>query len=143
MRKVLFTLLIAGALAVGVSSLAIGAQGARCGTLYTPTCTKPHITARPPVGCRKPAKTFTLATIRFSSNAGIRRVTVKLGSKVLKSKKFSGRGPTHYTIKGLKVSTKGLSTGGHTITVTVRDVKGKTVSRTIRFTVCPPPKFTG
>lgn len=143
MRKVLFTLVIAGALALGVSSLAIGAQGARCGTLYTPACTAPTIAVTPPSGCKKPSSTFTFPAIHVSSNAGIKKVTVKLGSTTLKSKTFSGRGPTHYTIKGLKISTKGLSTGGHTLTITVKDVRGKTVKHTVRFTVCPPPKFTG
>lgn len=143
MRKVLSTLLIAGALVIGLSSLANGAQGPRCGTLYTPTCTRPHITARGPAGCRAPKKTFQLSPIRFSSNAGIRRITVKLGSKILKSKHFSGRGPTQYTVRHLKVHTTGLASGGHTITISVTDVKGKTTRDTIRFTVCPPPKFTG
>jgi hypothetical protein len=144
MRKVLSTLLIAGALVAALTSLASGATGKRCGTLYKPPCTKPTITVHSlPPACTKPGATITLPTIKFSSNAGIHKVTVKLGSKVLKSKTFSGRGPTHYSIKGLKVSTKGLK-GSHTITISVRDINGRTASRTLRFNICAvKPVFTG
>lgn len=144
MRKVLSTLFIAGAFVLALTSLASGASGARCGTLYKPPCTKPTITVHSlPPACTKPGSTITLPNIKFSSNAGIRKVMVKLGSKVLKSKTFTGRGPTHYTIKGLKVSTKGLK-GAHTITISVKDINGRTASRTLRFRVCAvKPVFTG
>ncbi len=144
MRKVLSTLLIASALVIAMTSLASGAAGKRCGTLYKPPCTKPTITVRSlPTACRAPGSTLTLPNIKFSSNAGIRKVTVKLGSKVLKSKSFTGRGPTHYTIKGLKVPLTGLSKGAHSIKIFVKDIGGRTATRTLRFTVCPPPPFTG
>lgn len=144
MRKVLSTLLIAGAMLLALTSLASGASGKRCGTLYKPPCTKPTITVHSlPPACKAPGSTITLPNIKFSSNAGIRKVTVKLGSKILKTKTFSGQGPTHYTITGLKVSTKGLK-GSHTITISVKDINGKTASRTLRFKVCAiKPVFTG
>lgn len=144
MRKVLSTLLIAGAMILAAASLASGASGKRCGTTYTKPCTKPVITTHAiPPSCKAPGKSFTLPTIKFSSNAGIRKIKITLGSKVLKSKTFSGRGPTHYTVKGLKVSTKGLK-GSHTIKVFIKDVNGRTASRTLRFHVCTvKPVFTG
>jgi hypothetical protein len=142
MRKVLVTLFLAAVFFAGLSTLASGAT-VRCkGPLYCTT--KPVITVHSlPTACRAPGSTFTLPTIKFSSNAGIRRVTVKLGSKVLKSKTFTGLGPLSYKIKGLKVKTAGLKKGAHTITIFVKDRFGKTRTRTLRFTVCSPPQFTG
>ncbi len=144
MRKVLSTLLIAGALVFAVTSLASGAQGARCGTLYTHKCTKPVITVRKLSSkCRAPSSTFTLPTIKVYAIAGIRRIKITLGSTVLKSKRFKGLGPQSYTIRHLKISTVDLKAGGHTIKVFVKDVKGKTATRRLHFSVCSPPPFTG
>jgi hypothetical protein len=144
MRKVLSTLLIACAVVVAAASLASAAPPKRCGMLYKPRCTKPTITVRSlAAACKKPSSTFTLPTIHFYSIAGIRQIRITLGTMVLKSKKFKGRGPTNYTVKGLKVKTKGLSTGGHTIKIFVKDIGGRTRTRDSRFMTCPPPVFTG
>lgn len=144
MRKVLSTLLIASALVLAAASLASGATAKRCGTLYKPPCTKPTIKVRPiPPACKPPNSTFTLPIIKFHSIAGIRKITVSIGSKFLYKKTFKGRGPTNHTVKGLKVHTKGLKAGGHRVKIFVKDIGGRTATKFLRFTVCPPPKFTG
>lgn len=143
MRKVLSTLVIACAMVVAGASLASAAP-AHCNTLYTPKCTRPTITTRSlPATCRKPGSTFTLPNIRVHAIAGIRKITVGIGSTLLYKKTFKGNGTQNYTVKGVKVHTKGLSTGGHTIKIVAKDVDGRTRTRDLRFTVCPPPKFTG
>jgi hypothetical protein len=144
MRKVLSTILIACAMAVAATSLATGATTKHCGTLYTAKCTKPIITTRTlPPSCRKPGSTFTLPNIHVYAIAGIRKITVGIGSTLLYKKTFKGNGTQNYTVKGVKVHTKTLSTGGHTVTIVAKDVNGRTGTRHLRFTVCPPPKFTG
>jgi hypothetical protein len=96
-----------------------------------------------PTACRAPGSTLTLPNIKVTDKSGIKQITIKLGSKVLLSKKFKGRGPLSETIKGLKIHTKGLSKGGHSITIFAKDFFGVTRTRTLRFTVCKPPPFTG
>jgi hypothetical protein len=87
---------------------------------------------------------YAVPNITFTSNAGIRRVKVSEGSKTLRTISFAGRGPTQFALKGLGVSTLGLSSGGHQLTVTVTDVRGKSASKTLRFSVCvSTPVFTG
>lgn len=142
MRKFLSTLLITGVVLAGLAAVASGAGSARCGTLYTSACTIPKIHIRKIHKCKKASSTFTVPKIRITSNSGIRKVRVKLGSKVLKSKRFRGHGPSTYTITGLKVNTTGLTTGD-TITISVRDIRGKTRTSTVRFRICTEPPFTG
>jgi hypothetical protein len=144
MRKVLSTLLIACALVFAAASLASGATAKRCGTLYKPPCTKPTIKVRPiPPACKPPRSTFTLPIIKFHSIAGIRKITVSIGSTFLYEKTFKGSGPTNYTVKGIKVHTKPLKTGAQKIKIFVKDIGGRTRTKFLRFTVCPPPRFTG
>lgn len=144
MRKVLSTLVIACAMVVATTSLATGATTKHCGTLYTPRCKKPVITTRHlPATCKKPSSTFTLPNIHVYAIAGIRKITVSIGSTVLYKKTFKGTGTQNYTIRHLKVHTRGMSTGGHTIKIVAKDVNGRTTTHDLRFTVCPPPKFTG
>jgi hypothetical protein len=140
MRKILLSLLLAGALVLGVVS---SASALRCThRTYCPTV-HPVITVRTlPTACHAPGSTFTLPKIKVTDKSGIKQITIKLGSKVLLSKKFKGRGPLSETITGLKIHTKGLSKG-HSITIFAKDFFGVTRTRTLRFTVCPPPPFTG
>lgn len=80
----------------------------------------------------------------FTSNSGIKSITVKEAGRTLKSITFTGQGPTQYSIKGLLVSTAGLKAGGHPVTVKITDVSGRSVSKTLRFSVCvSTPVFTG
>jgi hypothetical protein len=127
-----------------MSSLAFGAT-ARCGTRYTKPCTTPRlIVTPPPVVCHKKSTSFDLPTATLTSLPGIRRIVVTEGSKVIRSVSFKGRGPQQYSLGGVKISTAGLQPGVHAVTITVTDVRGKKVSRTLRFSVCAPaPVFTG
>jgi hypothetical protein len=87
---------------------------------------------------------YAVPNITITSNAGIRRIQVTDAPKPVRTITFTGKGPTQFVIKGLGVSTVGLSSGGHVVTVTVTDVKGKTASNTLRFSVCvSKPVFTG
>lgn len=144
MRKVLSTLLIAGALVVAATSLASGATTKRCGTLYTPRCTKATITTRTlSASCKKPMSTLTLPSIKVHSIAGIRKITVSIGSTVLYTKKFKAPGPQNYTVKHLKVSAGGK--GAHTVKIAVKDNVGNKSTHDVRFTTCASvsPVFTG
>jgi hypothetical protein len=142
MRKVLLTLFLAGALTLGVASASSAAL--RCTHhLYCPNVHPVIKVHTLPAACRAPGSTVRLPNVKVSDNSGIKQITIKLGSKVIFSKKFSGRGPLSYTVSGLKISTKGLSKGGHSIKISATDYFGVTRTSTLRFTVCPPPPFTG
>lgn len=108
----------------------------RCGNKYTPACIKPTIKTKASTKCVSPGNNFTLPSVRFTSNAGIRTIQIREGSKVLKTIKFSGRGPTQYTLKGLEVSTLRLDAGGHPLTVKITDVKGRSSTKSLSFSVC-------
>jgi ribosomal protein L28 len=108
----------------------------RCGNKYTPACLKPSIKTTTSTKCVEPGSNFTLPSVRFTSNAGIRRIQIREGSKVLKTIKFKGRGPTQYRLKGLEVSTLRLDSGGHPLTVKITDVKGRTSTKKLSFSVC-------
>jgi hypothetical protein len=80
----------------------------------------------------------------FTSNSGIRKIQIREGARTLKLITFKRQGPTQYTVKGLRVSTLGLFAGGHPITVKVTDIRGRSASKTLRFSVCvATPVFTG
>ena len=144
-RKFLLIGIAVAACAAAMSSLAVGATGARCGTRYTKPCTGPIVTVRtPPVVCQKPGSSFALPSATLSSLPGLRKVVVTEGSKVIKTVTFKGRGPQQYSLKGLTLSTSGLHAGVHSVTITVTDVRGKKASRTLHFSVCAiVPPFTG
>jgi hypothetical protein len=116
----------------------------RCGNKYTPACTAPHISHSPISGkCVSGGSTYTLPNLRFTSNAGIRKIQIREGSRTLKVIKFKGQGPTQYTLKSLAITTLRLAAGGHPITVKITDVKGRSVSKSISFSVCEAtPKIT-
>jgi hypothetical protein len=145
MRKLLSTLSLAAAIAVVTAGLASGAATKRCGTRYTPRCTGPAVVVVPPsLLCKTPGEKVTIAPIKSNSIAGIRKITIKVDGKTVKTFVYHGSGPQHATIKGFSVSTHGLSAGMHTVTVTTTDVRGKMAKRTVRFTVCTvKPAFTG
>jgi len=117
----------------------------RCGTKYTPACTVPKIKPKPPSpACVSAGTRYAVPAITITSNAGIRRILVTDAPKLVRRITFSGSGPTQFALKGLGVSTVGLTAGGHLIIVKVTDVKGKSASKTLRFSVCvSTPVFTG
>jgi len=140
------------------------AKGKKCGTLYTPGCkpkkhkkhkpkpkpkpkpktTKPKVTVPMTPGCKSAGPADKLPTITFVSNAGLRKIKVVFEAKTLKVVTFKGKGPGQFKLNGVRVPTKGLAAGAHSVTVTGTDVKGKSVSKTVRFTICQAkPVFTG
>jgi hypothetical protein len=135
---------VAGAFVAGASGLATAAQthasshvsGTRCGNKYTPACIKPTIKTTASTKCVAAGSHYTLPSVRFTSNAGIRTIQVREGSKTLKTIKFKGQGPTQYTLKGVAVSTLRLAAGGHPLTVRITDVKGRTATKTLSFAIC-------
>jgi hypothetical protein len=145
-RKVLPIGIAAVVGAIAMSGVDSGATGKRCGTKYTKPCTIPSVNLRtPPVVCHKPSTSFDLPAATLTSLPGMRKIVVtEDGKKVLKSVSFKGQGPQQYSVSRLKISTAGLKSGVHSITITVTDVRGKKASRTVRFSVCASvPVFTG
>lgn len=154
MRKLMFTVLASGVFALAATGLAVGATkpnratphrtGARCGTRYTPVCTKPKLKVRElPPACFAPSSTITLPPITVTSNAGIRKIVVTSRGKTVKKVTFKGAGPTTHTLSGVTVLSS-ETPGMYTVKVATTDVTGKTVSKTLRFSICKPaPVFTG
>lgn len=166
LRKAITTVVVACAVAAGASGVAVAAgtssattaasslvSNKKCGTLYTLPCkskvnkhyTKPTIKT-PPVSpkCVSTGATYRLPTVTFKANAGIRRIQVREGSRTVKLITFHGHGPTHYTLKRLIVRTFGLGSGGHALSVRITDARGRSASKTLRFSVCvATPVFTG
>ncbi len=170
LRKAITTVVVACAVAAGASGVATAAgpnaSGKRCGTKYTPACkknkpnkpnkpntpntpqvryTKPKIKT-PPVSarCVDTGANYRLPKMTFTANAGIRRIQVREGSKTVKVITFHGHGRTKYSLKHLSLHTLGLGSGGHAITVRVTDARGRSTSKTLRFSVCvATPVFTG
>jgi hypothetical protein len=144
LRKAISILVVAGAFVAGASGLALGAQtharadvsNTRCGHKYTPACLKPTIKTTASTKCVSPGSNFSIPRVRFTSNAGIRTIQIREGTKVLKTIRFKGQGPTQYTLKGLAVSTLRLDAGGHPLTVKITDIKGRTRTKRLSFSVC-------
>lgn len=157
MRKLIVMLSLAATLAVGVAS---GAQAAghrqlavhRCATsvkrnnktLYLPGCTKPKLRFKEPSKkCLASHMRFTLPKVTFVSNAGIRTIKVVVGrSHVIKRVHFRGEGRTQYTLRGIRVNLRALRPGTHKVTVSVTDITGKTVKKTLRLSVCGIPRVS-
>jgi hypothetical protein len=131
------------ALTVGVASGSSGVAGrealATCGTLYTPPCRPP---LRPPISITISSPTTSCShrgtILRFPitvyARAGLRRVTVFLGKKLIKTITYKGKPRTkHFSVT---ISTRGLKPGKYALTVKVRNVKGKTTSKRAQFKVC-------
>ena len=143
MRKVLYTLTVAAVIAVGAAAIATAAQGARCGTLYTPVCTPTTLKAPISPKCKK-AGTPVSIKITSTSTAGLRSIKVVYHGKTIGSFKGKGLGPTKKTLH-LHITTTGLHSGVYTLKITVIDVTGKKVSKTVHFSICKPAviHFTG
>lgn len=137
--NVLVGMLAASAMAAAALAPASQAQLSICppGTTNTQYCTiaaAPTIAGTGSSGCA-PATLHVNETV--TAQAGIGKITIKLDGKTIKTQ-------TSPNIK-LTIKPKGLKVGVHTITISVRDKNGKTVTRTIHFRACAPkkPKFTG
>jgi hypothetical protein len=147
------TVTVAFALIAGTAGVADAAKSSaerhvlttRCGTTYTPACTKPKISNKSPDPlCVDTGIAYKLPTISFKSNAGLKKIKILLGTKVIKTVTFTGQGPVTYQIKRLPVPTVDLVAGAHAISVQVTDLSGKTVKKTLNFSVCKAtPAFTG
>ena len=163
MRKAITTVVVGCAVAAGASGIATAAGpsvgGKKCGTKYTPSCKKHHPTpppAKPQVlpkpsikapsvspKCIDTGGTYKLPTVRFTAPAGLRRIQVREGSKTIRLLTFKGHRTT-YPLRGLTVRTAGLNAGRHQLSVRVTDAKGRSASKTLRFSVCvATPVFTG
>lgn len=156
MRKAITTLVVAGAVAAGISGVATAAaphvSTKKCGTKYTPACpppkqnfAKPTIKT-PPVNakCVNTGATYKLPTMSFKAPAGIRSIQVREGSKTVKTISFRGHKTTTYSLRNLVVHTLGLGAGGHALSVRITDAKGRSANKTLRFSVCvSTPVFTG
>jgi hypothetical protein len=114
----------------------------KCGTLYKPPCRKPTIVVQSRVACVKTG-TILRFPITVRGNAGLRTVTVKLGSRTIRVVRFKNR-PTRRSFV-VAVNTRGSKPGIFTLTVRVTDVRGKSVTRRAHFLICKPkpPIFTG
>ena len=157
MRKAITTLVVACAVAAGISGVATAAgphvSTKKCGTKYTPSCppptkqtfAKPTIKT-PPVNakCVSTGATYKLPTMSFKAPAGIRSIQVREGSKTVKTISFRGTKTTTYSLRNLVVHTLGLGAGGHSLSVKITDAKGRSANKTLRFSVCvTTPVFTG
>ena len=151
LRKAISTFVVACAFVAGASGVAEAAKPhlkpTRCGTKYTPACRPPLISNKTlSPQCVSAGPSVKLPTITFVSNAGIKKVQVLLGNppRTIKVVTFSGQGKTQFSLAGLNVSTTGLLAGGHSVSIKVTDIRSKTVSKTLHFTICTAkPVFTG
>ncbi|GAC1577320.1 MAG: hypothetical protein NVS3B18_11080 [Candidatus Dormibacteria bacterium] len=93
------------------------------------------------IACRSSNTLVHIPTTTISSVAGLRRVTVTLDGKTIKTVNTTAG---NYTLKGIAVRTKGLKSGLHTVVIKVVDKDGRVSRRVLRFGICKPtPKFTG
>jgi hypothetical protein len=148
MRKLMFMLMGAALVVALGSTSASGAGRIRCKVppKHTPPsqrglyCQNPTVNVGLNVSCRRPGTSFQMQTITASANAGVSRVQVIVRStpQTVFDKHYPNS-PLHVVINGVTISTAGLGTGPHTVTVIVTDARGKRVSKTVHFAVCPPP----
>lgn len=153
MRKAISTIVVACALIAVAAGIADAASTnvksnvatKKCNTTYTPRCTKPHIKnhAVSPQ-CVNTGIPFKLPVITFTSNSGIRRIQVLVGKRRIENKSFKGQGRSQFKLKTLHIPTVDLLAGKHSVLVKVTDIRGKTVKKTLNFSVCQAkPEFTG
>ena len=142
MRRLILSLVGSAAIVLGMASFATGSTVVRCRPSY---CNQGPVVVQPPfgVGCIKAGHRLKLPTINVKSNAGIRSITIISDSRTIRTFHFKGKGPLKKVIRGLTINTTGLHTGLHTVTVVVKDTFGRTKRTVRRFTICPPPVFTG
>lgn len=87
---------------------------------------------------------FKLPNITFTSNSGLRHIQILLGKHRIENKHFGGQGRTRFVLRKFHIPTVDLIAGRHSVLVKVTDIRGKTVRRTLRFSVCQAkPEFTG
>ena len=151
MRKLIVALIAVSALFAMTASLASSRTNAsaarapvvRCGGLYRPPCKQPTVITRSIVACQSRG-TLLSFPIAVHANAGLSQATVRQGGRTIKTKTFPGN-PTDASFSAT-VNTHGFGAGLFTLSVTVKDTRGKTASRTVHFTICrarPVPVFTG
>lgn len=149
LRKVILAVTVVLAMVVGASAVATAGQShvtaKRCGGRYGPSCTKPNILNKPlSMSCVHLGAGYELPVITFTSNSGIRDIKVEAGGTTVKTVTFSGQGPTQYVLKHFRLSTLGFNSGPQAVTLSVTDVKGRTVSKVLRYSICvAKPVFTG
>src|SRR5437588_9659028 len=120
MRRAFKPLLGAVAIFAVSAGIAQGITPPRCGTLYTPACTSPHLSGVISAAC-KPAGSVLHPSVTATSNAGIRKVTVSFRGHTLASRHFNGQGPTSSRVR-FAVNTTGLAPGGYPVKVLVTDI---------------------
>lgn len=87
--------------------------------------------------CRARSRPLHLSET-ITAGAGIRKVTVTLDGRTIKSQKSGNL--------ALTIGTRNLKTGVHTIKIKVVDKSGRTTTRTLHFRICAArrvPTFTG
>ncbi len=148
MRRLSYMLFGAITILVVTASVASGAKPhstiIRCkpNNITGPPCLSPTVSTHVNAKCKKAGTRFTVP-ISVSGNAGIRKVTVKVGGKTVKVYKFKGKGPLSKKLRGL-ILTSGLKHGVYTLKITVVDTRGKSKTISRRFAICKPsPVFTG
>ncbi|MGI8863631.1 MAG: hypothetical protein ACR2JH_04400 [Solirubrobacteraceae bacterium] len=138
MRRLILTL--AGVVAVvSVSAIFVsGASGALpCRTIYCQNTIGTNLN----VSCRPKNSSFTLNPITVTSGNQIRRITITLRSRLQTIKVVNLPKKVYVKVlRGVVVSTAGLASGVHTITIVVQPRKGRSFSKTLHFAVCTPPK---
>jgi hypothetical protein len=156
LRKAITTVVVGCAVAAGATGIATAAgphaTTKKCGTKYTPACAPPvkHY-AKPKIKtpsvspkCVSTGATYRVPTLTFTAPAGIRSIQVREGSRTVKVIRFSGHSKTRYSLSNLVLHTLGLGAGGHAISVRITDARGRSASKTLRFSVCvSTPVFTG
>ena len=132
------------AITVGAVSVASGANNVKCGGLYQPTCSAPTIAAKITTRCHQAGTRVAVPSIAIKSTAGLKSITVLFGGSTIKKYKHLNAS-TAKTLRGLSVSTTGLSPGAHKLTVKVVDTRGVKSTKTVRIAICTAtaPPFTG
>jgi hypothetical protein len=145
-RKLIFMLLAAGAVAAALAAIAPAAVVIRCkpgNVTFKCQPTNLHF-GTPPVKCQHPGTRVPVPVITVTSNSGITKIQVKVNGKVIKTFRYGGLGPLQKVIRGLHINTTGFGHGVHTITVMVMAAHAPTKSLTRRFSICKTvPIFTG
>lgn len=145
MRKFILATGLAAVVGLAAAGVSRGATHGLCGAPgYTPACTKPSVAFNTPSPqCVDSGPSYALPTVTFIADAGIREIEVSVGTYV-KTLTFKAPGPTQYKLAGLKLKTAGLAAGAHLVAVEVKDGKGKTTTKVLRFAICAAkPVFTG
>jgi hypothetical protein len=135
MRRLILTL--AGVVAVVSVSATLASGAVPCRTIYCQNTIGTNLN----VSCRAKNSHFTLSPITVTSGNQIKLITITLSGTPRTIKVVNLPKKVYIkTLRGVVVSTAGLASGVHTITITVVPRKGRSFSRTLHFAVCTPPK---